>query len=104
MPRIHVCLVSDQPIPNLIPLCMDAYRPDKVLLLVSAQKRPQEERLSALIQKWGIATELHECPAFDFGPAHKKTISLFERHKTDDIWLNPTGGTKSYRAGNRACR
>jgi hypothetical protein len=33
--RVHICLVSGQPIPNLIPLKMEGLRPEKVILLVS---------------------------------------------------------------------
>ena len=43
--RIHVCLVSAQPIPNLIPLRMEELRPDKVILLVSSDMKIQADRL-----------------------------------------------------------
>jgi hypothetical protein len=57
MTRIHVCLVSAQPIPNLIPLRMEELRPEKVILLVTPDMKIQSERLEKVMKEWGIKIE-----------------------------------------------
>lgn len=94
MSRIHVCLVSAQPIPNLIPLRMDELRPKKVILLVSPDMKIQAERLERVVREWGIATEKTPISPYDLNSARETCLSLLAQYETDEIMLNVTGGTK----------
>lgn len=97
--KIHVCLVSDQILANLIPALME--RPDKVVLVVStemAEKR-LDSRLKKLLEDAGIGIELFgnapdtglaAITDFAFDLAGK----LESAHPAAEITLNATGGTK----------
>ena len=53
----HLCLVSDQPVPNLLPVLQPETRPDKVVLAVSERMREKAEWLAGEIKKRQIAVE-----------------------------------------------
>lgn len=92
--RIQVCLVSAQPIPNLIPLRMEGLKPEKVILLVSPDMQLQAERLEKVIKGWATKVEKVQIAAYDLEAACetcKKILSHYKQHK---IILNATGGTK----------
>lgn len=97
--KVHVAIVSDQILANLIPALMD--RPDKVLLVVSTDMaaRKLDKRLARLLEREDIAVERHE-RAPDVGMrqiheyASKLCADLVERHADPEIVLNATGGTK----------
>jgi hypothetical protein len=57
-PHLHICLISDQLLPNLLPILVD--RPDRVLLLVSdvMQQRGLHTRLLRMLQTLGIPGEV----------------------------------------------
>ena len=94
MNRVHVCLVSAQPIPNLIPLRMEELRPEKVILLVSPDMKLQAERLEKIIKGWVIKTEKISIAPYDLESARETCIEALLRHDNDEIILNATGGTK----------
>jgi hypothetical protein len=52
MKHIHVCLVSDQPIPNLTTVLQ--FKPNEVILLTTKEKSKETGRLKALIEKQNI--------------------------------------------------
>ena len=54
---IHVALISDQTIPNLIPALME--RPDRVYLIATGamQRKGMQGRLAGILEKQGIRTE-----------------------------------------------
>jgi hypothetical protein len=90
-PATHVCLISAQPIPNLLPLLLE--KPAKTLFFVSPEMKVQAERLKKLIRPRGIAVEIREiASAFDYETA----LRIFEQVAKDDpdAVLNVTGGTK----------
>lgn len=97
--KIHVAIVSDQILANLIPAMMD--RPDKVLLVASAEmgKRKLDKRLARLLERDGVKVERHEM-APDAGMAQIYEYAtglrdrLVELHADAEIVLNATGGTK----------
>jgi len=94
MTRIHVCLVSAQPIPNLIPLRMEELRPDKVILLVSPDMKIQADRLERVIKNWALKTEKISIAPYDLESARKTLKEILSRHENDEVILNATGGTK----------
>lgn len=94
MSCIHVCLVSDQPIPNLIPLKIAKFAPDKVILLVSPDKKVQADRIEGVIKSWKIDTERHPISPFNLESARNTCLELLSRLEDSEVILNVTGGTK----------
>lgn len=92
--RIHVCLVSAQPIPNLIPLRMEELRPEKVILLVSPDMKVQAERLEKVIKGWAIKVEKVPIAAYVLESARKTCMHILSQNDNAEIILNATGGTK----------
>ena len=94
MSRIHVCLVSAQPIPNLIPLKITALAPERVILLVSPDMKVQAGRLVRVIGDWKIAVEKVPVKPFDLESMGATCATLLHKYRGDEITLNVTGGTK----------
>lgn len=91
----HVCIVSGQPAPNLLPLLDEAMRPDRVVLLVTLQMREKAEWLKAVIKPMGIKVEFIELEvAENFNAIQAKLLSLLDNVDCSTVALNATGGTK----------
>ncbi|OKY76856.1 MAG: hypothetical protein BM485_01985 [Desulfobulbaceae bacterium DB1] len=91
--QIHVCLISDQPMPNLVPLFLE--KPDKALLLVSPEMKAQADRLKNIVQPHGIAVEIREiASAYDFGAMQQTCEKIITNSPNAELTLNVTGGTK----------
>jgi hypothetical protein len=92
-PHAHVCLISDQPIPNLVPLLLE--KPDKALLLVSPEMKAQADRLKKIIQPRGIAVKTREiASAYDFPAMQQTCEKVIKGSPEAELTLNVTGGTK----------
>lgn len=96
-PAVHVCLVSEQLLPNLIPVLQE--RPAHVYLVVSPHMHRQAERLSAVLDMHGIPSlRLLNAPDAGLADIHAcaaKVLAGIERTLPGHaIWLNATGGTK----------
>lgn len=97
--KIHVALVSDQVLANLIPAMMD--RPDLVILVCTAgmAARGLDRRLAALLKREGIATQI-KCGAPDVGLKQIQEFALNLAGELEgsypgaEVVLNATGGTK----------
>jgi len=90
----HLCLVSDQPTPNITPILDRSFKPDRVILLTSPEKQQQAERLRQVIQPAGIAVTLWPIKdAMDIEHIRDRILELLEKHE-HGIALNATGGTK----------
>ncbi len=90
-PAIHVCLISVQPIPNLLPLLLE--KPAKALFLVSPEMKAQAERLKKIVRPRGIAVEIREIvSAYDYESALQKFEHVAKEYP--EAILNVTGGTK----------
>jgi len=93
-PRCHLCLVSDQPTPNITPVLDRSFRPEQVILLTSPEKQQQAERLRQVIQPAGVGVALWPIDdAMDVEHIRDRVFELLEKHG-DCIALNATGGTK----------
>ena len=92
MPPTHVCLISGQPIPNLIPLLME--KPERAIFLVSNEMQQEAKRLRQVVQSWGIAIEEHRIPPFDLNAVSALCAELIAAHGKEGLTLNVTGGTK----------
>ncbi len=97
--NIHVCLVSDQILANLIPALME--QPDEVLLVVSAEmkKRGQDARLKEALAAHGLTGELVEdAPEVSLAEIRRYAAALAgllrEKCANATVTLNTTGGTK----------
>lgn len=96
---LHVVLVSDQTLANLIPALME--RPDTVILVCSdaMDRKGQCHHLESLLKRQAIATHI-EPGAPDAGLAgiHDYALALADRldaaHPGTRVTLNATGGTK----------
>jgi len=92
--KTHVCLVSDQPIPNLLPLCVSELKPDTVVLLTSSEKKEKAEFLKPVIESWKIKTDIISIDAYNLINAKKACLDVLKKYESTEISLNVTGGTK----------
>lgn len=97
--KIHIAIVSDQTLANLIPALME--RPDKVYLVCSSEmsNRKLDRRLARLLRREAIAVEIRQgAPDVDLRKIHDFAWALAgeigETHPHAEIVLNATGGTK----------
>jgi len=93
-PSCHLCLVSDQPTPNITPVLDASFKPQKVILLTSPEKQAQAERLKQVMQPAGVRVSCWQIDdAMDVEHIRSRVLELLEKHE-DGIALNATGGTK----------
>ena len=93
----HLCLVSAQATPNLLPVLDEAWRPKKVVLACSAQMKQAALSLRSVIQTKcpGLVVEALNLPnAYDYTALSDTFLSYLADHADDNIALNVTGGTK----------
>jgi len=90
----HLCLVSAQASPNLIPVIDKASAPRRVVLAVSSDMGQRAEWLSAVMRRHGVKVEILTLPdAYDF-EACWEIISNWLTDQKVEVALNVTGGTK----------
>jgi hypothetical protein len=94
MARIHVCPVSVQPMPNLIPLRLGELRPERVVLLVSPDMKHHADRLEPLIRSWGIGVERVPVEPYRLDAAKETCLGVLTDLDGHDVVLNVTAGTK----------
>jgi hypothetical protein len=97
----HLCLVSAQATPNLLPLLDEAWRPSQVVLACSAQMKDAAQALRTVIltkgggTQGGIKVTLLDLPnAYDYAALSDAFLNYLADHADDNIALNVTGGTK----------
>lgn len=93
----HLCLVSAQATPNLLPLLDEAWRPKHVVLACSAQMKDKAHSLRAVVQTKGGGTtvELLDLPdAYDYNALAETFMNWLAQHQHGSVALNVTGGTK----------
>jgi hypothetical protein len=81
MSHIYICLVSGQPIPNLIPLKMEVLAPQRVILLVSPDMVIQADRLEKVIRSWKIDVERHTISPYNLHSARKTCLVIIKANK-----------------------
>ncbi len=94
---VHLCLVSAQATPNLLPVLDEAWRPRRVVLACSAPMKERAQALRAVIQTrgGGIAVETLDLPdAYDYAALSEAFLTYLADHAGDNMALNVTGGTK----------
>ena len=91
----HVCLVSAQAAPNLLPLLDDQLKPRKVLLLVTPPMKERAQWLTAAIKPLGITVHAISLPdAADFSAIQEHLLEVLAERDSAMTALNATGGTK----------
>ncbi|MDP2368770.1 Card1-like endonuclease domain-containing protein [Rhodoferax sp.] len=93
----HLCLVSAQATPNLLPVLDETWRPRRVVLACSAQMKAAAIALRAVIQTKGagIAVDTLDLPnAYDYAALSDAFLDYLAEHANENIALNVTGGTK----------
>ena len=96
MKRIHLLLVSAQPIPNLIPLRIADIKPDEVILLTTKQMQTHADNLAIVAKNWKIESRQENIDDFDMEKIQSRLIDILIREDDagNDVWLNVTGGSK----------
>lgn len=94
---VHVAIVSDQTLPNLIPILME--RPEKVFLVASQQmvQKGLAERLLRLAEEAGVAAEIVPgLPSSGLPSIQEYALNLATRldELKCPVVLNATGGNK----------
>ena len=90
----HVCLVSDQATPNLMPALDENWRPRRVVLATSGEMNGNANHLERVLKKRGIVIErLIIGDAYDYFGLYDMFFNFLDG-KADKAALNVTGGTK----------
>lgn len=92
MKHTHVCLVSDQPMPN-VTSCLQL-QPDMVELLYTKDKIEHGLRLEELLKSRGIEVRGTEIDPYDMQNVMGVCTGLITNSDGNKISLNCTGGTK----------
>ena len=95
--KAHICFVSDQPLPNILPVLHEDMKPEKVYLLCSEQQAKQGngEAQKAVLEHKGVTVEVVEvADAYDMEHIETAVNELINNHQPDEIVFNATGGTK----------
>ena len=92
---IHVCLVSAQAAPNLLPILDSEFKPKKAIFLVSKAMKQRAEYLAKTFEKLNVKVKLKNISdEFNFGLMEEEIFKLVEEYENESIALNVTGGTK----------
>ena len=101
MSQVHVCLLSGQLLPNLIPILMERPRPLRVYLVTTEEmaQEARHKRMQRLLRREGIEVCIRPgAPSTGFtgirGFAGKLADQLRAAEPGRTIVLNATGGTK----------
>lgn len=92
MSHVHVCLVSDQPIPNLTTVLQ--FKPDTVILLSTEERSKEAKRLEKVIRQKCANVTTREIKAYDINNVVWVCDALIKEYKKENVSLNITGGTK----------
>ncbi|WP_274571609.1 Card1-like endonuclease domain-containing protein [Neisseria leonii] len=93
---VHVCLVSDQAVPNFVPVLDRDFRPQKVVLLVTDRMKDKAQALAGVMeQRCQVkVSQITITDAYDMGKTGELVFDLLCNENKDKVALNVTGGTK----------
>lgn len=94
--EVHMCLVSDQAVPNFVPVLDKDFRPKEVLLLVTEKMQAKADALAEVMRKsCGVKVQqLAVGNAYDMAQVGEQVFALLCNIDKDQVALNVTGGTK----------
>ncbi|MHB1573453.1 MAG: Card1-like endonuclease domain-containing protein [Acidithiobacillus sp.] len=95
--RLHLCTVSGQILPNLIPALME--RPDRVILLASASMQEAAFHLRRILKEYEVEAEIEgNAPDSGLERIYEFAMQVAEKIQAQypgaEITVNVTGGTK----------
>ncbi|MEW6117420.1 MAG: DUF1887 family CARF protein [Nitrospirota bacterium] len=92
MSRIHVCLVSDQPIPTLTTVLQ--LKPDGVILLKTSEMDEKAAFLMDILAAKKVKASSERIEAYDINDVIRVSESVIKKCSDCEVSLNITGGTK----------
>lgn len=91
----HLCLVSDQPMPNFLPILHSVTKPEQVILAVTDKMATKADWLKKAIENRKIDVRILPIPnAYNLAVLQDFFINWLDKDAPEDIVLNVTGGTK----------
>lgn len=93
----HVCLVSQQATPNVLPVLDEGWRPQRVVLAKTKEMATKAAVIGSLIKTRcpGVVIEMLDVPsAYEYGVLENLFLEFLGKNEGFDIALNVTGGTK----------
>lgn len=91
---VHVCLVSEQLLPNLLPVLDNSLRPQIVALLVTPKMMATAERLELLLRETGVSVLKIPLRAYRIADIREAVLETIAQFPVNKPALNVTGGTK----------
>ncbi len=96
---VHVLLVSQQPLPNIIPLLDPGLHARRAVLVVSHGMSERARWMESVLTGYGIRCDTWPiADAWDFESVQMRMMELADRESSavasKALWLNATGGTK----------
>jgi len=96
MKHIHVCLISEQTIPNILGIFY--FKPEEVLFITTEQmlKREKTEAIVNTLKRLGLNIPFFEIVVREDSiyDCHRKIAQWMEKHEEDNFTVNLTCGTK----------
>lgn len=92
----HFCIVSDQPLPNFLPILAKEFRPQKVVLIVSKKMQEKATFLSEVLKnRCNTNVEIFMLEdESNMIALEEKLLDRVAEYPIDKVALNLTGGTK----------
>ncbi|MCP2041859.1 hypothetical protein L1281_002477 [Neisseria sp. HSC-16F19] len=93
---VHVCLVSDQAVPNFVPVLDADFRPQQVVLLVTPPMQAKADYLQEVMRTrcQVQVTQIPVASAYDMEQVGGRIVDLLYDMDKAKVALNTTGGTK----------
>lgn len=92
---VHVCMVSGQAVPNLIPVLATEFRPQEVVLLVTPSMKKTADALEKVIERACVKVQqIALADKYDMQAIKDQVFDLLINIDKDKVALNVTGGTK----------
>lgn len=91
---IHICMVSGQPLPNLIPALNAENRPRQIILLVSPDMKERGELLGDNFEKLGCKVARVAIDPYRIDKIRATLLEVAVQYAGADLVLNATAGTK----------
>jgi hypothetical protein len=87
-------MVSQQPLPNLIPVKDEATRPAEVVLLISEDMKGKAEALEKALKSCGCKVTKRSIHPYRIDEIREEIFALLSEREGKQVALNATGGTK----------
>ena len=102
----HLCLVSDQTMPNFLPCIDEALRPSRITLAVTKAMKARAEDLRRAYERYKtieVQPNLEIADATDLAALSECFTAWLDAHDSEEVCLNVTGGTKLMAIAAQEC-